>query len=114
MVMPQGVKVDNKKIEAMLAWSAPTNITELHGFLNLTGYYRKFVRNYGLIARPLTILLRKGYFKWSEEVDEAFTKLKQVITTTPILAMPDFTEPFIIEIDASGDGIGAVLSQQGR
>lgn len=98
----------------MLAWSAPANITELHGFLSLTGYYRKFIRNYGLIARPLTILLRKGCFKWSEEVDEAFTKLKQEITTTPILAMPDFTEPFIIETDASGDGIGAVLSQQGR
>ena len=72
------------------------------------------MRNYGLIAKPLTNLLKKGQFKWNEEAQQAFLKLKQAMTTTPTLTMPNFNEPFIIEIDASGEGIGAVLTQQGR
>ncbi|RVW67435.1 Retrovirus-related Pol polyprotein from transposon 17.6 [Vitis vinifera] len=114
IVTNHGVKVDGKKIEAMIAWPQPTTITELRGFLGLTGYYRKFVRNYGVLARPLTNLLKKGNFKWDEDAAAAFTMLKQALTTTPTLAMPNFNEPFTIETDASGDGIGAVLTQQGR
>ncbi|KAH9722902.1 hypothetical protein KPL70_006891 [Citrus sinensis] len=110
----QGVKVNDKKIEAMVAWPQPTNATELRGFLGLTGYYRKFVRNYEVLARPLTNLLKKGNFKWDEDAASAFTMLKQAMTTTPTLAMPNFNEPFTIETDASGDGIGTVLTQQGR
>ena len=114
IVTNHGVKVDGKKIEAMIAWPQPTTITELRGFLGLTGYYRKFVRNYGVLARPLTNLLKKGNFKWDEDAAAAFTMIKQALTTTPTLAMPNFNEPFTIETDASGDGIGAVLTQQGR
>ncbi|RVW68732.1 Transposon Tf2-2 polyprotein [Vitis vinifera] len=114
IVTNHGVKVDGKKIEAMIAWPQPTTITELRGFLGLIGYYRKFVRNYGVLARPLTNLLKKGNFKWDEDAAAAFTMIKQALTTTPTLAMPNFNEPFTIETDASGDGIGAVLTQQGR
>jgi hypothetical protein len=106
--------VDDRKIAAMGAWSRPTNISELHGFLGLTGYYRKFVQNYGNIAQPLTNLLKKNQFGWHEAAEAAFLALKQAMTTTLILAMPNFNEAFTIETDASGDGIGTVLAQQGK
>ncbi|XP_042944520.1 uncharacterized mitochondrial protein AtMg00860-like [Carya illinoinensis] len=103
IITPQGVKVDDKKIAAMLALSRPTNISELRGFLGLTGYYRKFVQNYGIIARSLTNLLNKGKYRWHEEAETTFSALKQAMTTTPTLAMPNFNNSFTIETDASGD-----------
>jgi hypothetical protein len=114
IVTPQGVKVDQNKITAMLNWPRPTNVSELRGLLGHTGYYQKFVRNYGLIARPLTNILKKGKFSWSDAAESAFKELKTTMTTTPTLAMPNFNEPFTIESDASSNGIGAILSQQGH
>ena len=114
IITPQGVNVDDKKITAMLAWPQPTNISELCGFLGLTSYYRKFVQNYGIIARPLTNLLRKGKFRWHDEAETAFSALKQAMTTTPTLVMPNFNNSFTIETDASEEGIGVVLTQQGK
>ncbi|KAL5563739.1 hypothetical protein UlMin_033486 [Ulmus minor] len=114
IVTHQGVKVDNKKIEAMVSWPQPANVTDLRGFLGLTGYYRKFVRGYGLLAHPLTNLLKKGSFWWTDKTAGAFKLLNQAMTTTPTLAMPNFSESFIFETDASGDRIGAVLTQQGQ
>jgi hypothetical protein len=80
----------------------------------LTRYYRKFVKNYSIVARALNNLLKKGQFGWHEEAEIAFLALKQAMTTTSTLAMPNFKDVFTIETDASGDSIGAILTQQSK
>lgn len=84
---------------------------QLRGFLGLNGYYRKFVKDYASISAPLTNLLHKDKFEWSDSATVAFNEIKQAMISTPILRLPDFAKSFTIETDASDINIGAVLLQ---
>lgn len=112
VISAQGVTPDPKKIQAMIDWPQPRSLTTLCGFLGLTGFYRRFVHHYATIATPLTNLLKSSSkFSWSAEAEAAFTTLKEKMTTTPVLILPNFSKTFTVETDASAIAIGAVLSQ---
>jgi transposase InsO family protein len=115
LISPNGVSTDRKKVEPILAWKQPQNVKELRSFLGMTGYYRKFIKGYGVISRTLTDMLKKGapYF-WNSDREEAFQALKQALVSTPVLALPDFSKTFVIETDACSRGVGAVLLQNGH
>lgn len=108
------MRTEEDKIQAVLSWPQLKTLKQLRVFLGLTGYYRRFVKDYGKKCRPLTNLLRKDAFSWSEEATRAFEKFKQIMYSPPVLALPNFLKPFIIETDASGTGIGVVLMQEGH
>jgi hypothetical protein len=108
------IKVYPKNIEAMQEWNQPKTLKILHGFLVLTCYHRKFVKNYGNIATPLTALLKRNYLNWTPIVAQYFQTLNMVMCTTPVLVLPDFIKTFVLECDSSWKGISIVLMQEGH
>jgi len=113
----EGVKVNPKKIAVVKDWPIPTDATQLRQFLGLTNYFRRFIQGYSSITSPLNNLIRKTVdFKknWTEEHTSLIEQLKEALTTAPVLALPNFDEPFELVSDASIHGTGAVLLQNGR
>lgn len=104
--------MDSSKVQSIIEWPKLRNIKALHAFLGLTGYYKKCVAYYDLIAKPLLGMLKSSNFIWTPKSEDAFIKLKETFTSTPVLALLNFSLPFIIETDVSGTGIGVILQQQ--
>ncbi len=115
MVTNEGTKPDTAKIDKIRNYPVPANVNEVRQFLGLASYYRRFVPNFSKIASPLHCLLKKdAAFQWTPQCDVDFTQLKTLLVSAPVLSYPQFhsDHPFILETDASGEGLGAVLAQQ--
>ena len=109
------VKPDPEKIRAVEHYPVPVTKKQVRGFLGLTGYYRKFIKDYAKIAVPLSNLTKKALpdkIIWSQECDDSFMLLKRTLCQSPILQNPNFSKEFVLQTDASDCGVGAVLSQQ--
>jgi transposase InsO family protein len=108
----KGVRMDPEKVKAITEWAAPTSVKAVRSFLGFANFYRQFIRNYSSIAAPLTELTRKDTgFRWTEAADKAFTNLKKLFTTAPILLQFDSDRETVVETDSSGWAVGGVLSQ---
>ena len=113
-ISAEGVSTDEVKVRSILTWPRPQSVKVVRSFLGMAGYYRKFVRNYALIAKPLFHLTKGNQIAWTAATEDSFNRLKHALAATPVLALPDFSNSFVVETDASNQGIGAVLVQQGR
>ena len=115
IISGQGISVDPAKVEAVLKWQPPRNVSEIRSFLGLVGYYRRFIEGFSSIARPITQLLRKDVkFRWSPDCEAAFELLKKKVTEAPVLTLPDESGEYDVYTDASLRGLGCVLMQHGK
>ena len=115
MISKKGIYVDPKKIEMMLKWERPMNMTKICSFIGLAGYYSRFIEGFTIIASLLTWLTRNDVkFEWTKDCEESFLELKKKLTSTPILALPEGLDRFVISSDAFTKGLGCVLMQHSK
>ncbi|KAI2655949.1 Transposon Tf2-6 polyprotein [Labeo rohita] len=115
IISAQGVAMDPQKLEAVRSWPLPTSLKQLQRFLGFANFYRRFIRGFSSTAAPLTALTKpsRGEFHLTPEAIQAFKTFCHQFTTAPVLTHPDPTKPFVVEVEASDVGVGAVLSQRG-
>ncbi|KAL0157403.1 hypothetical protein M9458_048649 [Cirrhinus mrigala] len=114
IISSEGVAMEEKKVDAVLNWPRPNTLRELQRFLGFANFYRRFIRNFSTVAAPLSAMVKKGTTRltWSQAALQAFDDLRRRFSTAPILHHPDPERPFVVEVDASSTGVGAVLSQR--
>ena len=111
-VGPRGIQASSGKVRAIIEWPRPKGVHDVRSFLGLASYYRRFVRGFSEMARPLTQLTRAGVeWEWSTTQHQAFNRLKLALTTAPVLKLPDFGKQFVVTTDASDAAVGAILEQ---
>ena len=115
VVSASGVSVDPEKVKAIMSWERPKLVFEIHSFLGLAGYYRRFIQDFSQLATPMTRLTRKEVkFVWDDSCERAFQELKRRLTSAPILIVPEMGQRYTVYCDALNDGLGCVLMQSGR
>jgi hypothetical protein len=109
------IHVDPSKVKYVLSWNTLQNVSDIRSFLGLAGCYRRFIEGFSKIFKPMTELLEKGkIFEWTPRREASFQELKKRFTTTLVLTFPDIEKPFSIYCDASGQGLGCVLMEDGH
>lgn len=114
LVSKRGVEPVASTVAAIYQWPISRSIKAVRSFLGLTGFYRRFIRGYTNILAPLVKASTVEPFQWTPQAQAAFDQLKHTLSLAPVLALPNIVVPFIVEMDASGVGMGVVLSQQGH
>ena len=115
IISEEGIRMDRDKLKVINEWPIPRNLHELRSFIGMCSYYRRFIEKFSVIAGPLHDLTKKRVpFHWTAKEHQAFVKLKEKLMSQSVLVFPDLRKPFEVYCDASGDSIGAVLTQEGH
>eukprot|EP00253_Pinus_taeda_P015686 PITA_15686 len=115
VISKEGIAVDPEKIRTIMEWPVPKDVADIRSFMGLAGYYRRFVEGFSRVAYPITSLQKKGkIFKWTAECQRSFEQLKHLLTTAPILSIADPNKDYVVCTDASKEGVGGVLMQEGK
>jgi hypothetical protein len=115
VISAEGIVVDPDKTKSIMEWPVPKDVAYIRSFMGITGYYHRFIEGFSRIAYPITSLQKKGTkFNWSEKCQDSFNKLKELLTTAPILKVEDLDKDITVCVDASKEGLGGVLTQKGH